>query len=1648
MRKTHKLLSLFLAALMVLTSVLTFAVGAAEPAEPTTWWSDNAATAFAGGDGTQGNPYKISSPAELAYFANFLEGGALNGRTEKTYFELTADVDMSAHQWKPIGYTKGSGAYGENTLYNAEFDGGNFTISGVKLSASKAISGYTYDNGCALFTKIDDATIKNLKLKVKIVDPVLTEGTYMSYSTTSVGDVKYDALAIEKTTSGVASLVGCAYGNSVIDNVTAMVDVDVNGTGADYYYAGLVAITYEGGTKITNCATSGTMDITTPAGTYTRVSGVLGRYYASIIDNVINEVDINVVAGARAEVGGVISATQTGPRSTEAAEPANDEYALVNKGDINVTVGANSSFVGGVIGFGFARKALEKCLNEGNITVTNSTYTGGTGGIIGYVTNTANDMIGSKNVGTVKLIKTAATGTPNIGGLVGQIAESGAFTDCVNEGSVIVEIADVAADVRVGGLVGELVQGRFYTCENKAPITVTGVVGSVRVGGLVGNIRDEDDNILEGCINRGAVVLTDSVANGDNANIRYLGGLAGNVAGPKKETAMKDCVNYASVTHNARGASVVGGVAGNISSPTTTIENCDNYGAITVENLNGSRHRLLAGVLGQMNTGSKLVGCDNNGTVWQKNVVMNANATAGIVGTMSLSAEIEKCINNGEVILTVAESGAANNRWVGGIAAQISAEAKIVECINNANITVSGPKNGTTNVAGIVGQATGLGEINTCINNGNVTTTYPSSSVIHAAGIVGYGNASVNYVGCINTGNIVTTANGTHYNGGIIGEIVAASAANAKAIIDCMNTGAVTNIDATGNNAAAGIVARTGTANVTDPTVNIKNCVNLGVISQSSLSGGIVGYTAAATVTTNYIDVDDFNMNGSKKDPINVVLNPYTVNFENCVSLGSGTTYSIVGSNRASKTNFKNCFGDTEYPLSYYNQNATYYVAVGAKDVLYINGEFVEGNDVKFTPDTCMSVELETLDKASIRFDSAESNTSAIRFDSYITKKTFADLEELTGVTFELGTMIAPTMTLKQEAVVGAYDKMAALDLLAGDDEKLYFTYKYTASFLDPDAYDEIDKNKNYYFAGVLDNIPEDSYGLEFSAIAYLTVKSGDFEFTFYADYDETNENRQRSVAQVAALAFEDRVPEEIAIGSLEYKYKASAENECYLGEWSIYSDDQLGKLKAYCAYENTGVLPEGLHINGVALSEYQIVYAQSPIYKKYGSNTGKTLIEDLSNVRLMHDNGTYVEYGDVLLGAKYDYDYQSAVRLQQLIKEKYGVELPVVEDVATEFGKYEILVGLTNRHESQSKNVTSLAVDKYLVKLNGSKLIVCGGAYGTTWHAIDALEELFGKLDSSDKYNLKLAGDLSGYYKLQKVACIGDSITRGSQALPDGSTYGGIYLGAPGVFGSTANSIYFEQFLSYPANLPRLMWKDAVIYNFGRGASTARNFDDSNYYAGSVQWRNCLAASADDDIDFDLVFFMHGTNDAGRGVDSIALKEFTAEHKKMMDEILKGSPDAQFVFNSVPHLFDGTGANRNEGNEHVLREYVKVMAQNFLDEGYKTYYYSMSDFQKNNLINEGKSPCVRDDFTIVGNIDSLGEKDIHSDYYNINTPCTKNEGTHPNFRGYNKMADGVAEVVNYILFGGEKPQYMFDLVPPAAPETPENPETPVVPEG
>lgn len=113
-------------AVMALILCLTLLPTAALAADGA--WDGSIATAFAGGSGTENDPYQIDDGAQLAYLASEVNKGQ---PYENSYFVLTADIDLANHDWTPIGNSFSDVLFGgtDYHLFAGNLDGKGHTIS-------------------------------------------------------------------------------------------------------------------------------------------------------------------------------------------------------------------------------------------------------------------------------------------------------------------------------------------------------------------------------------------------------------------------------------------------------------------------------------------------------------------------------------------------------------------------------------------------------------------------------------------------------------------------------------------------------------------------------------------------------------------------------------------------------------------------------------------------------------------------------------------------------------------------------------------------------------------------------------------------------------------------------------------------------------------------------------------------------------------------------------------------------------------------------------------------------------------------------------------------------------------------------------------------------------------------------------------------------------------------------------------------------------------------------------------------------------------------------------------------------------------------------------------------------------------------------
>lgn len=172
-------------------------------------WTDYKASSFAGGSGTSSSPYQISNAAQLAYMAYLVNS---NTTYRNKYYQLTADIDLSAHYWYPIGK--------ENYSFNGTFDGQYHTISNMTIDNTVTGMGVKY---LGLFGYIGEynltVTIKNLFMNNAMITD--SSATYTSFLVGHNGDKLYlnnisiDNSELVYASSTTVSTTGTYFGGLV-----------------------------------------------------------------------------------------------------------------------------------------------------------------------------------------------------------------------------------------------------------------------------------------------------------------------------------------------------------------------------------------------------------------------------------------------------------------------------------------------------------------------------------------------------------------------------------------------------------------------------------------------------------------------------------------------------------------------------------------------------------------------------------------------------------------------------------------------------------------------------------------------------------------------------------------------------------------------------------------------------------------------------------------------------------------------------------------------------------------------------------------------------------------------------------------------------------------------------------------------------------------------------------------------------------------------------------------------------------------------------------------------------------------------------------------------------------------------------------------
>ena len=318
---------------------------------------------FGGGSGTAEDPYLISNEAQLRYLASSINKDV---DWKGKYFKQTASINITGNNWLPIGWALKAEVNGKGTQicaypFRGNYDGGNYTIRGLKLSSDSSVSdlmtvglfGLTdgqYTNNDKPTGNEQTVTLKNIKLKDISFD---VKAKYEIYAGGLAGNAQYGIYidncyvsgSITTETSDSFNRAGGLAGNALRGSVTNCgADVDINAvTDASHIYAGGM-FAMPNRVTIINCYSLG--DLTVKAGSNNKAhaggfsgqaGGVQINCYAA--GNVVSVNPTSDVGGVNGRSGGIAADCNTYFNS-EAKQQNGD---TVNAENVGIGVNANNA---------------------------------------------------------------------------------------------------------------------------------------------------------------------------------------------------------------------------------------------------------------------------------------------------------------------------------------------------------------------------------------------------------------------------------------------------------------------------------------------------------------------------------------------------------------------------------------------------------------------------------------------------------------------------------------------------------------------------------------------------------------------------------------------------------------------------------------------------------------------------------------------------------------------------------------------------------------------------------------------------------------------------------------------------------------------------------------------------------------------------------------------------------------------------------------------------------------------------------------------------------------------------------------------------------------------------------------------------------
>ena len=506
--------------------------------------------------------------------------------------------------------------------------------------------------------------------------------------------------------------------------------------------------------------------------------------------------------------------------------------------EFGVWYGTKSIEFGPLVGYCSDGK-ITNCSSSATVTLSqcnslannNDLYVGG---LVGR--NRAAEIIGCTSSTSIVADATYVVGAASksnlyIGGFTGYCSNpNGVLENCTNTGNI--SVASTALNIYVGGICARCSAGTVSQCTNSGSIETTMARAKkdpckfLYLGGVFGVINTDKDNspsIVNGCSNSGAITSR------SNVKQLYIGGVAGLLDSPN--TTLTDNTSSGNITTTKRLRNLYcGGLFGAVTQAMELNLNGEPYtGVIKIGTIESSASSYLycGGLIGQTTADVKVSGS----ATWKSSLSYVVKATA--------------------------EDNIAAESFFGGICGcAYGASMSLSGMKSEGTIAIDTLKHTISGVGGIIGGATKGTSISDCSNSSKVSVKENKAKTngysVHVGGIAGrISGGDVIIKKCTNSARIESR----HFNnkpwssyngnvaGGIVGSVGYSEGNNFPATIeDCQNSGTVYSL----RGASGGIVGYVSKGTMT-------GCSFTGGITRSAPGGGIAGVANSSSVSECYV---------------------------------------------------------------------------------------------------------------------------------------------------------------------------------------------------------------------------------------------------------------------------------------------------------------------------------------------------------------------------------------------------------------------------------------------------------------------------------------------------------------------------------------------------------------------------------------------------------------------------------------------------------------------------------------------------------------------------------------------------------------------------------------------------------------------------